>query len=143
MFFAGCLLLCGTSFAETSDHVQFMFTVYDNPTCKGEPFAKTPIDTAQSCINYSYEDEGVVYKGSLGHFRCYPDKITFDKYPFGENCVAKDSRWKNQEIVNKDYTVPVSAKECQAATSHSGENTVSERILDYTYGGSEDCKIAR
>ena len=55
--------------------VKFEMGVFGDAACKN---LKGPIDidTSKSCVNYSYVDsKGKTYRGSVGHFRCYADRV--------------------------------------------------------------------
>jgi len=91
------------------------------------------MDISKACSNYSYVDsKGKTTQGSNGNFRCYPDKLVYDKYPFAADCDPKT------QIINRDHAVSASPKECLRVPSHEGD--VFERLVDYKYPGREDCK---
>jgi len=118
--------------ADTYLKVKIAF--YKNSHCAGKPLSTFEYNTAKSCNNYSYVDsKGVTTKGSVGHFRCYPDKLVYDKYPLNWNC------HKHGVIYNLNYSVPGDSTKCQRAVSHEGY--VYERLLNYKYPGNIYCIV--
>lgn len=112
---------------------QFSLAIYKNETCSGEPAGRLKMDTAKSCVNYSYVDsKGVTTHGSNGHFHCYPDKVVFDKYPFASDCSKKAT------LIDRAHSIPTAETTCQRAPSHEGD--VFEKILNYLYPGNENCR---
>lgn len=126
------MLLVGLKTARgAGEPARFAIMIYSDDACTKQkgPIA---IDASKACVDYSYVDsKGKTTWGSNGHFRCYKDKVVFDKYPFNPGCdpMAK--------LINKDYSIPAGPKQCQRAPSHDGD--VFENLVGYQYPGSESC----
>ena len=88
------------------------------------------VDTSKKCQTIFYTDKaGKKFPATMGNYRCYKDKLVFDKYPGQTSCESK-------EMVNKNYSIPVDT--CQKAKSHEGP--VYEKLVNYQYAGNEDCQ---
>lgn len=106
--------------------------IYKNSTCQ-QQYGTIKLNILKACVNYSYVDaKGITIRGSLGHFRCYPDKLVYAKFPFDSNCPM------TAKMKKLDYSVPADPKACQRALSHEG--FVYERLLNYKYPGHKSCK---
>lgn len=98
----------------------------------GKPFV-VEMDVSQSCFRFFYiAPSGDKVDTSHSDFKCYEDRITFDKYPFSADCTDSE-RIAHRE----DYPVGTT---CQFAPSHDGG--LYEMLVDYVYPGSEDCAVA-
>ena len=107
--------------------------IYKDPACTGPVAGVLVLDIAKSCSNYSYVDsKGVTTQGSNGNFRCYADKLVYDKYPFATDCDP------TAKIIEHNHAVSASPQGCLRAPSHEGD--VFERLLDYKYQGKENCR---
>lgn len=132
VWIAGVVMVGLLSAPVHASYAKFTIGVYTDKTCSDSSF-KGPIDidTTKPCLNYSYVDsKGKTTQGSNGHFRCYADKVVYDKYPFASDCDTK------AQIVERDHAVPATA--CLEAPSHEGP--VYEKLVGYTYPGSENCQ---
>jgi hypothetical protein len=125
------LLVAVPAFAADS-YAKITIGIYKDKTCPEKAvWDKLEANGSQKCVNYSYVDsKGVTTRGSNGNFRCYADKVVYDKYPFEENCNPK------AKLLDKNHAVPVGV--CLEAPSHEGP--VYEKLLDYTYPGHENCR---
>lgn len=130
---AGLLFSYGQlSMAEQAKKPIYKLGVYADSKCtklKGES-AVMSLDTSKTCQTIYYTDSvGKSTPATMGNYRCYKDKLVFDKYPLQDNC-------KGDGLVSKDYSVSFT---CQSAPSHEG--TVYEKLIEYQYSGNEDCSL--
>ncbi len=126
------LLLGLLSWGAYSAYLQPEIWIYADKDCTqlktDASFLK--VDTGLSCQTIYYTDTaGKKFPTTMGNYRCYPDKLVFDKYPVQTSC-SKDGR------VNQDYSITLG--DCQKANSHEGP--VYEKLVNYQYGGKEDCQ---
>ena len=107
--------------------------IYKDPACTEKAAGVLVLEITQPCSNYSYVDsKGLTIHGSNGNFRCYADKLVYDKYPFATDCDP------SAKLIDKNHAVSASPQGCLRAPSHEGD--VFERLLDYQYPGKENCR---
>jgi hypothetical protein len=118
----------------SGDYIDFKISVYKDKNCKGKPWGNIDIDTKPGfCSSYEYADsKGVITKGGNGSFRCYKDKVVYNKYPFSATCSPDSDHY------TPDYSVPATGKRCFEAVSHEGP--VYEYLKGYKYPGNVECK---
>ena len=115
---------------------QAKVAIYKDPVCTDPAAGTLVLDITKPCSNYSYVDsKGATIKGSNGRFRCYADKLVYDKYPFATDCDP------TAKIIDKNHAVSASPQGCLRVPSHEGD--VFERLLDYQYPGKENCQIQK
>jgi len=135
------LILVGLLFtysqAAMADQAQkpiFKLGVYEDSKCTKlkDESAVMSLDTSKSCQTIYYTDSrGKSTPATMGNYRCYKDKLVFDKYPLQDNCNGTGQ-------VSKDYSVSFN---CQSAPSYKG--TVYEKLIEYQYPGNEDCSLPK